>query len=110
MALISLGTKKVSLGTGSDICSIVASKWLDPAEILTGTPIVEEQTTADLTLDNKTINSVGVTVLGKLRAAGHVVQFRFSGGTVGTTYEIHVEATTNAALPRTFKRKLLLEH
>jgi hypothetical protein len=71
--------------------------WLDPGETLTGTPLVTEVGTTDLTLGGKAVSSASLTILGETVAAGGAVQFTVSGQKAGTLYTISVTASTTAS-------------
>ena len=83
---------------------------LESGELLTGTPLVVEETTADLTLTNKVVNTAELTINGKTVAIGQAVQFSVSGHLVANSpYTILVTASTDATPAQTFKnRKLIL--
>jgi len=66
---------------------------LDSGELLTGTPTVSA-TPAGLTLSSPQINTATLTVNEESVAAGQAVQFKASGGAVGTRYTITVKCDT----------------
>lgn len=71
---------------------------LDKTELLTGTPVVVEVTTTDLTLANKAVNIATFTnQRGKIVAIGKGVQFTVAGGVAGTSYEVSVQCGTNGS-------------
>ena len=70
---------------------------LDASETLTGTPLVTEVGTTDLTLGDKAVSSAALTILGVSVAAGEAVQFSVSGQKAGTLYTISVTASTTAS-------------
>lgn len=79
---------------------------LDSGESLTGTPTVEEQTTSDLTIENKAVNTVALTINGKTVAVGAAVQCKVSGqqaaGSAATgSYTIKITVGTDATPPQT---------
>ena len=75
---------------------------LDSGESLTGTPTVAEETTTDLTLSNKAVNTVALTINGKTVAVGKAVQFRASGFKVsGSPYIIKITVGTTASPAQT---------
>lgn len=76
------------------------------SDTLTGTPTVVEQTTSDLTLTSKEVNSTAVTILGETVAASKAVTFLCAGGTAGTTYTIRV--TVSTAGSSIFERDIIL--
>lgn len=68
---------------------------LEEGEELTGTPSVSVLPSG-LTIDNARVNSGELTVDGARVAANRAVQFRVSGGAVGTSYEIRVVCGTSS--------------
>lgn len=76
------------------------------SDTLTGTPTVAEQTTTDLTLTSKEVNSTAITILGESVAAANAVTFLCAGGTAGKTYTIRV--TVDTAGSSIFERDILL--
>ena len=76
------------------------------SDTLTGTPTVAEQTTTDLTLTSKEVNSTAITILGESVASANAVTFLCAGGTAGTTYTIRV--TVDTAGSSIFERHILL--
>lgn len=92
-----------------EVIAVDLTNWLDDGEQLTGTPTVVEVTTADLTLDNKSISLVPQKVNGFMAPAGHVVLFRMTGQQTGTTYTVKITASTNASIPRTINRTISIE-
>ena len=94
-----------SVSTGDiELAALDFTDQLDPGELLTGTPTVAEQTTSDLTLADKAVNTATVDVLGRTVTIGMAVQFSFKGGTAGTSYTIQVTVSTDATPARTFVR------
>jgi hypothetical protein len=79
---------------------------LADSDTLTGTPTVAEQTTTDLTLTSKLVNSSTITILGESVAAANAVTFLCAGGTAATTYTIRV--TVNTVGSSIFERDILL--
>jgi hypothetical protein len=73
------------------------ANYLDTGETLTGTPLVDEVTTTDLTLGGKAVSSAALTILGESVSAGQAVQFTMSGQKANTLYTIRVTATTTAS-------------
>ena len=70
---------------------------LDASETLTGTPVVTEVGTTDLTLGDKAVSIAALTILGVSVAAAEAVQFSVSGQKAGTLYTISVTASTTAS-------------
>lgn len=74
---------------------------LDSGEVLTGTPTVEEETTTDLTIANKAVNTSALTINGKNVPIGEAVQFKVSGqqamgSAASGTYKIKITVSTDA--------------
>ena len=70
---------------------------LDVGELLTGVPLVVEQTTTDLTISNKAVNTAALTINGKAVAIGQAVQCLVSGFlTSHRPYTIKVTCATNS--------------
>jgi formylmethanofuran dehydrogenase subunit A len=70
---------------------------LSAGELLTGTPTVTEETTSDLTITNKAVNTAEYTFKdGTVVAIGQGVQFSFSGQQAGETYNIDTLCSTDA--------------
>jgi hypothetical protein len=75
---------------------------LDPGELLTGTPLVVEETTSDLTITNKTISTATLSINGRDVVAGQAVQFVVSGQIVAhSPYTLKLTVTTNSTPPQT---------
>ena len=75
---------------------------LDEGELLTGTPTVEEVTTSDLTITNKALNTVALTINNQSVAIGMAVQFRVSGQLVtGSPYTIKITVGTDSTPAQT---------
>lgn len=90
----------------SPVCSFALI--LESGELLTGTPLVAEKTTSDLTLTNKAVNTAPLVVNGLAAAIGQAVQFSMSGQNVANSpYIILVTASTDATPAQTFKKREL---
>lgn len=81
-------------------CKVSFATLLDDDEVITGTPLVTEVTTSDLTITSKMANTEVVTIRRKLVAVGKAVMFTLTGQlltrasyqlklTVGTSYGQH---------------------
>lgn len=81
---------------------------LDSGEALTGTPLVVELTTTDLTITNKAVNTAVVSILGESVAIGKAVQFSVTGVVAGTTYEVSITVTTDSTPAQTLVKKVRL--
>ena len=94
-----------------EVISLNFTDLLDGSELLTGTPTVAEQTTSDLTIASEQVNTNTYveSCSGDTVAVGAAVQFKVSGGTVANSpYRIRVTCSTDATVPRTFVRDILL--
>ena len=75
---------------------------LDTGELLTGTPAVAEQNTTDLTITNKAVNTVALTINGQSVAIGQAVQFRVAGQLVAhSPYAIKITVGTTSSPAQT---------
>jgi len=75
---------------------------LDEGELLSGTPIVTEQTTSDLTISNVAVNTTVLTISNKSVAIGQAVQCFVIGQKVANSpYELSVIATTDSTPAQT---------
>ena len=81
--------------------AVDCSGILDVGELLTGTPIVEEVGTNDLTLDDKALNTAVLTVNGEGVAVGQAVQFSVAAGVADTDYIIRITVATDATPAQT---------
>ena len=78
---------------------------LDSGESITGTPVVAEQTSSDLTISSEQFNSSATVINGRSVSAGKAVQFLVSGQLAATErYSLHVTAITDSTPQRTIKR------
>lgn len=89
-----------------ELVAIDYTDLLDTGELLTGTPTVTEQTTADLTLANKAVSTASLTILGTTVVTGAAVQFSIQGQQASTCYTIRVSVGTDATPARTFVRDI----
>jgi hypothetical protein len=81
---------------------------LDSGEALTGTPLVVEVDTADLTITSKAVSTTMLTINGASVAIGEAVQFKVSGQkTSGSPYKLKITATTNSTPAQTLVRYVL---
>ncbi len=82
---------------------------LDSGELLTGTPVVTEVSTSDLTLANKAISTGALTIDGITVAIAEAVQFSVTGGTVANSpYTIKVSIGTDSTPAQTLLALLKL--
>lgn len=70
---------------------------LDTGEVLTGTPLVVEVTSTDLTISNKAVSTASLTIDGDTVPTAEAVQFKVTGGTAGTSYKIKITADTDSS-------------
>lgn len=88
-------------------CSFVGQ--LDSGELLTGTPTVAEETTSDLTLANKAVNTAELTLNQATVAIGQAVQFSVSGQLrANSPYTITITVGTDASPAQTLVGKVTL--
>lgn len=76
---------------------------LDSGELLTGTPIVEEISTTDLTLTDITVNVIALTINGQAVGIGLAVQFKNSGVLKDVIYRIRITVGTDSSPAQTLK-------
>jgi len=79
-----------------EIVSIDFWKILDAGELLTGTPTVAEQTTSDLTITNKAVNTASLEIKNRSVAVGEAVQFKITGQQSDSTYRVRVTVSSTA--------------
>lgn len=93
---------KISAGA-TEIIKIDFTDQLDSGsdELLTGTPTVTEVTTSDLTLANKMVSTITMTILDREVAAGMAVTFKVTGQKAGTQYQFRVSVGTTSSPART---------
>lgn len=82
------------------------TKTLDAAELLTGTPVVSEISTNDLTISNESVSVESLIILGRKVAIGKAVQFHVIGVLAGVVYFLSIKVTTNSTPVRTLIRKI----
>lgn len=97
---IALQTQQKTASEVRNVAVSFAGK-LDSGELLTGTPTVTEVTTTDLTFASQAVNTAALTINGVSTAIGRAAQFKVTGGTAGTTYEITVSCGTDATPAQT---------
>jgi hypothetical protein len=83
---------------------------LDDGASLTGTPTVAEQTTSDLTLDDKAVNAAtySCAVTGKTVAIGKAIEFTVAGGSAGTDYTVRCTCSTDSSPAETLVYDVIL--
>lgn len=80
---------------------------LESGELLAGTPTIVEETTSDLTLANKRVNTAALTINGESVAIGQAVQFKINGQlTVNSPYTLKITVGTDASPAQTFVKKV----
>lgn len=88
--------------SGTRNVAVSFADMLDDSELLTGTPTITEQTTSDLTLSNKVVNTAQLTINSVTVAIGEAVQFNVTGGTVANSpYSIKISVATDATPAQT---------
>ena len=100
-----------TLSTGSTrLVRVNYTKLLDSDVSLTGTPLVDEVTTSDLTLANKAVNTdtyVDANT-GKTVAVAKAIQFTIAGGTSGQSYTVRVTVSTDSTPVETLEYDLII--
>lgn len=82
--------------------AISFSGKLDSGELLTGTPVVAEQSSADLTFANQAVNTAALSINNLNVPIGEAAQFKVTGGTVANSpYTIVVYCSTDATPAQT---------
>ena len=79
---------------------------LDAGEKLTGTPVVVEVSSTDLSLGSKAVSVAIINISGVDVPIGEAVQFSVSGGVADTKYEINVSCTTDSSPAQTLHGKI----
>lgn len=82
------------------------SGLLDSGELLTGTPLVVEVTSTDLTITNKAVSTAELVILEQTVAVGKAVTFTVSGQAEDTIYTIKITVGTDATNAQTFVRNV----
>ena len=83
---------------------------LRSGETLTGTPLVVEQTTSELTITNKAINDAEVVINHKTVAIGQAVTFLVTGQLLATRqYTILITATTDSTPARVLPKLAIFD-
>ena len=101
---------KIRTKTVSEVrnAAVSFSGKLDSGELLTGTPIVTELTTPDLTFTNIAVSSTILTIDGLSVPAGEAVQFKVSGGVESTNYIIKISCGTDSIPVQTLNGRITL--
>lgn len=82
--------------------SVSFADVLDSGELLTGTPLVVEVTSSDLTISNKAVNTGALTINDISVAIGLAVQFKVVGQIVASTpYTVKITASTDSTPAQT---------
>jgi len=77
---------------------------LDSGELLTGTPVITEVTTSNLTIASKAVNTTTLTIDGTTHTAGQALQCSVTSATAGE-YEILWECATDSSPAQTIQGK-----
>jgi hypothetical protein len=89
----------------TDLGSVSFSNQLDAGETLTGTPLVVEVDTTDLTISNKTVSTAILEINEVNVPIGEAVQFKVSGMLKETgVYKLKITVTTTSTPARTLVR------
>jgi hypothetical protein len=104
---IKLDQRPVIAVGDTDFAKVDYTDYLDSTELLTGTPLVDEVTTTDLTITSKAINVASVRILERDVGIGKAVQFKVSGQKVNTEYTIRITVSTDGG--RTCVRDAILK-
>jgi len=101
---------KIRTKTVSEVrnAAVNFSGKLDATELLTGTPVVSELTTSDLTFASEAVNTSTLTIDDVSAVAGEAVQFKVSGGVAGTDYIIKISCDTNSGPVQTLHGRVTL--
>lgn len=79
--------------------AIDARGKLDAGETYTGTPVITEVDTSDLTIASKVVSTAELTINGEAVPAGEAIQFKVSG-VVSGTYLVNWVCGTTAGQTR----------
>ncbi|HEB79102.1 MAG TPA: hypothetical protein ENI79_01330 [Rhodospirillales bacterium] len=82
---------------------------LKKGELVILTPTITEVSTSDLTLSNKVVNTVAITIDNRSVAIGKAVQFKVSGGLAGIEYTINVNVDTDSSPAQTLVTNVRLD-
>ena len=74
---------------------------LDSGELLTGTPVVTEIGSSDLTFSNKAVNTVAKVIRGATVPIGQAVLFKITGFVAGANYRLKISIGTDAVPAQT---------
>ena len=98
-ANVTLKRMQVNVGEGFND-TIDIEGLLKGSELATGTPLVIEVNTSDLTITNKAVNTANQTVEGRTVLPGEGIDFTISGFVSGE-YRLKITITTDATPPAT---------
>lgn len=79
---------------------------LETGEKLVGTPVIVEETSSDLTIDNEAVSVALLNISGVDTPIGEAAQFRVSGGVAGQLYTVNISCTTDATPAQTLLGKI----
>ena len=84
---------------------------LEAGELLTGTPTVLEETTADLQLSSKVVNTTVLVINGVSHIAGQAITFSVNpiNAVVGRRYNINLYCATNSTPARNPPAKVRID-
>lgn len=82
---------------------------LDNGELLTGTPVIAEQTTSNLTITNQIVSTASLTINDITVATAEAVQFSASGMQAGVSYKVKITIGTDATPAQTLIGYIILD-
>lgn len=92
--------RTVSVGD-VEMLAIDCYVWLDPGELLTGTPTITEVGSADLTISNVAVNTTTIVINSRTAAIGQAVQAKIIGWVADEQYRLRITTSTDATPART---------
>jgi len=99
--LTAWGNPVAAVGESNNF-AVSFDKVVDSGELLTGTPTVEEVTTTDLTIENKAVSGVALSIRGETVAIGKAVTFSVSGQTLASSpYTVKITVSTDSTPSQT---------
>jgi len=82
---------------------------VDSGELLTGTPVILEVDTTDLTISNKVVSTAELTIDDITTPIGEAVQCHITGGVANKTYEVLITVSTDSTPAQTLNGKFVLK-
>jgi hypothetical protein len=94
--------RPVSVPGNTDLHAVSLVGQLDSGELVASVDSVVEVTTTDLTISNKAVNTVELTINSKTVAIGQAVQFKVIDAVVsGSPYRLKITYTTDSTPAQT---------